>query len=734
MQTYTYSNNAARYSNELGLTVTGPSAALDQSALFRPESFSQADILRSAQIGVAQIAQDLSRQGLTPKNTQVIVEAPAAMRSAIEDALRERNIQAAYREQVLDSQGLTVAGLTAPHNGAPEKRIDEPLKADGPRLDLSKPSEALSKVKEESFKTAPEKLSSGEAQERVNKVVSQIKADLKEMGAEGKTASVLLVDVPPRFHSLLESTLEKEGIQAVHPTSDLNLSKNAPSSAQRPEVVESTNSLASVEARGLAALRENLPDKGKGISDETLRSAIEPQVLQELGKMDREQAAEKAQAIAPFAENLSQQEKIHEIATDKHNRYNEDKYAEKYEKNGWPKDAVFTVWVGTPQIVLFAADGTSANMARGIDRVKDYLEAKNLDASKKEIIATLGKGALERIGKEGIDDKAFDRVRSVLDSAATTANEPRLKGVEVLKVLQQTQKSNVSNDLAIRTANKTELASIGSLRDSIAQMKMEAIQGPLVASLVKLELLKQEAVNTVQAVVAADQKLKQLEASAPAPTIAQAAQSAQGASEQSSLARDPAPSAQAPTQQNVQATPQLAAQQEQRIEAATRQGATAPTQVQPDAQRMQQAQGSAPTNSQVSQPAQNQDMQTQTASRIQLEMTTRQQPVQPNSPTALAQQANAQTNSLMAQTARTAGSRDAARTPPAVRPLNEKELNQINAIWNKSFAGGAAKGGARNATQPDQAKMGAGSKQASGLDTRSKPQQAPQREKEHTLG
>lgn len=498
MHTYTYSESPEALAKELGAQVHGPSSALKPETLFKPEDMTPQAMMDAARNGAERIAEDLKRQQLNPAKTQVVVEAPAVMRSAIEDALREKNLKAVYKEKVLDSEGRMVTALQESRNAKPSQRAATPDKSPGAVIDMRKPSPELKEAMAKAFATPSVKESQADVQARVSALVHRIE---KEAAATGEKHVAVVVDAPARLTSMLESALDKKGMVAMHPSP--LASEAAP--------IRSANSDYGAEIRGLNALKNALPDNGKGISDEALRGVVAPQALRELGSLDKDAMAAKASDMAQFHDVAFKKSEIQEITKSDSTRFDREAYVSKYEKNGHPKDMAIGVWVGSPGNVVLSFGGTSADMARGQDRVQQYLETKGFEASPKEIRTSLNKQTLEKIGREGLDDRAFDRIRSDMMAVAQEKGAPPLKPLQVMHLLQQAQNPRLKASTVIKAENGATLGTLGEVRTRVAELQQEKVQGPLLNSLVQLDALKREATQLASAAITASERLNQME-------------------------------------------------------------------------------------------------------------------------------------------------------------------------------------------------------------------------------
>lgn len=497
MYTYTYSDSPEKLGNELGTKVHGPSSSLSPESLFKPTEQTPQALLDSARSGVERIVEDLRKQQLNPAKTQVVIEAASSMRSAIEDALKEKNIKAVYKEKSLDAEGRKVTALIEARNTKPAQRAAPSDKKPEAVIDMRKPSAELKDAMAKAFTTHSVKESQAALQSRIDVLVQHIE---KEASSAGKPVAVV-VECPPRLTSMLESALDKKGLVSMHPS---------PLGPEQPPI-RSANSEYGAEVRGLNAFRAALPDGGKGISDEAIRSVIAPRALQELGALPKDAMASKASELAQYNDVAVKKSEIQEITRPDSDRFNRDAYLSKYEKDGHPKDMAVGIWVGSPSNVVLSFGGTSADMARGVDRVQQYLEAKGFEASPKEIKTALNKQTLEKIGREGLDDRMFDRIRSDINAAASEKGAPPLKPLQVMHLMQQAQNPKMNANTVIKAVDGTTLGTLREVRNRVAELQQERVQPPLVASLVQLEALKKEAGQLATAAVAASERLNQME-------------------------------------------------------------------------------------------------------------------------------------------------------------------------------------------------------------------------------
>ncbi len=465
MRTYTLSSQASSQSRKLGLKLATPERK-ELSSVFDKPADSPAEIARVAKEGVAEVVADMKSQGLDPKDTQFIVEVSPRMQSAVEDALRKEGVKPVYQETGKDSFGVESDFLRPSQNLKPAARSATDSSRVTEVVDLGSGSKELAAA-EKTLRDLPQSASSQDIKDAVSSYVSAVEQEFDKHGArEGGRAAVMSESLPSSLSTLVESRLQDKG---VTPLFRADAPEQGTPGLQVSELRESANEFFATLEKGKEAVNKSLKREDAEFSDAAIEKTFGVKQLQELGSMDPK--ARSVQAGELVAQNLDalKSAQLDEITAADNKKYSSDSYKDKYEfPSGVPKDAMVYFWVGSKSNAVFGFGGTSADMARGMDRVQDFMDAKGFAVTKDEIRDTFDKKTLEKMGREGFDASKFEATYSALTAAANATGGDKPTPLDALHTQQRMENSGLSDDVKVMSDGKT-LTTLGDVREQVRE-------------------------------------------------------------------------------------------------------------------------------------------------------------------------------------------------------------------------------------------------------------------------
>lgn len=466
MHTYTLSENHELLSRSLGMKLTTPGSPELAGQVRSLPTGSPDEIMTSARDAAKLIAQDVRSQGLEPKDTQVLLHMPQKTLSAYEDALKAEGLKAVYVEYGKDQFGVDSTFLREGQNVRPEQRAVTEARAVSEVVDLGRSSERVASA-EAALSSLPQNATSQDIRRAVDDYVKAAEGEFDLHGAKGGRAVVMSETLPRSLSTLVESRLQERGVTPLHADGERSIQAGS----HVTDFVESANEASGSFARGLSAARRAMGDDHKQHSDDAIEKAVGRKELQALGQVaDVKVRANLARDLMDGASAQVKDESLAEIAHKDNAKFSSDSYKDKYEfPSGVPKDAAFYFWVGNRQNAVVGWGGTSADMARGMDRVKDFMDAKGHDVSKQDVRQTFSKAELEHIGREGFDAKKFEATYSAMTATANAMGESKPTALDALYTQQRMDHPGVSGDVKVMS-NGHELCTTQQLRERVAQL------------------------------------------------------------------------------------------------------------------------------------------------------------------------------------------------------------------------------------------------------------------------
>lgn len=450
MTTYALSPYSDELSKSLGQEVLGPRSDKPLTGFEFSSEQGPRDILSSAHSLAASVAQDLRDQGIEPKGAQVIVTAEGPQRSAVEAALRAEGMKPVYLVEGKDANGVADTYLVEPmaNRGTRETSNFSQLTDIG----SSNMSPDVQR-KELALWEATNGHQPHVDRARVESLADSIQKAMDDAGAGRRGRGYVISDsVPEHLSSALESSLSERGIMALYERESASIN-----GMQMKEFVPGAGGLAAAEKQGAEALRNALGKDGKDFSDAMIRSAVGGDTLARLGSLDEKSrklvASEMARDLGGELNNV----KAADIARNTTGLYDKAAYEAKYEViKGVPKDAsAYLVVELFGQRAGWAAGGTTADMARGIDRVSDFMQARGTPVSKDDIKASIDRKSLESLGEKGFDAKKFEATHSAMKEHAAERGLPRPTALDALAVHQKLERGELGGTDAIKLDGKS---------------------------------------------------------------------------------------------------------------------------------------------------------------------------------------------------------------------------------------------------------------------------------------
>ncbi len=470
MHTYTLSEKHELLARSLGMKLTTPGSPELAGQVRALPSGSPDEIMTSAREAAKLIAQDIRGQGLEPKDTQVLLHMPQKTLSAYEDALKAEGLKAVYVEYGKDQFGVDSTFLREGQNVRPEQRAVTEARAVSEVVDLGRASDRVAAA-ETTLTGLPQNATSQDIRRAVDDYVKAAEAEFNVHGAaQGGRAVVMSETLPRSLSTLVESRLQERGMTPLHSSGE----RSTEAGSHVTDFVESANEAAGSYARGLSAARRAMGDDGKQHTDRAIESAVGRRELMALGQVaNAKERSGLAQELMDAASGRVKDESLAEIAHKDNAKFSSASYKDKYEfPSGVPKDAAFYFWVGERSNVVAGWGGTSADMARGMDRIKDFMDAKGHDVSKQDIRQTFGKKELEHMGREGFDAKKFDATYSAMIATAKAMGDSKPTALDALYTQQRLEHSGISGDVKV-LSNGRELCTAEQLRERVSELTRE---------------------------------------------------------------------------------------------------------------------------------------------------------------------------------------------------------------------------------------------------------------------